>query len=383
MAQGAYVGVSGKARRITGGFIGVSGKARRITKAYIGVGGKARPCWDSGARIAYYGSLTSLSVTPSKLAGATVGDYALFSGSSKGFAEFTNAYKSTLVRSLPSCPSALGDLFYYGVSHLQMLGASISNNAIFIATYATSRATPNNIVYSYNSSLTATVLEGLTTPRHDCAITNIGNNVLIAGGTIEEYYENDATPLSSVEVYTSSLTKGTTLELTVGRASLTSGKNINYVIFAGGYGSDVVDAFNSSLVRTTPDSLSRVDEYWEGNNVGDYALFIHGTKKQQNAYNINLVKTELTNDHEGFDCATATLSGFAIFAGGYNNSTSKVLQTVHTYDTNLVHSTARPLDSPTLKNVACVIGDYAIIAGGRTDIDGGYTANVSAYTHIS
>lgn len=48
MAKGAYIGVEGKARKITGGYIGVDGKARKIVKAYIGVDGKAQLFWEAG-----------------------------------------------------------------------------------------------------------------------------------------------------------------------------------------------------------------------------------------------------------------------------------------------------------------------------------------------
>ena len=42
MANGIYIGVSGKARQVKGLYIGVGGKARKVVKAYVGVGGKAR-----------------------------------------------------------------------------------------------------------------------------------------------------------------------------------------------------------------------------------------------------------------------------------------------------------------------------------------------------
>lgn len=37
-----YVGVSSKARQVSGIYVGVSGKARKVTKVYVGVSGKAR-----------------------------------------------------------------------------------------------------------------------------------------------------------------------------------------------------------------------------------------------------------------------------------------------------------------------------------------------------
>ena len=47
MANGAYIGVDGTARKIRGLYVGVDGKARKIMKAYIGVNGVAKLCWAS------------------------------------------------------------------------------------------------------------------------------------------------------------------------------------------------------------------------------------------------------------------------------------------------------------------------------------------------
>lgn len=43
----AYVGIDGKARKITNAYIGVNGVARKVKKAYIGVDGIARLWWDA------------------------------------------------------------------------------------------------------------------------------------------------------------------------------------------------------------------------------------------------------------------------------------------------------------------------------------------------
>jgi hypothetical protein len=79
MSKAAYVGVGGTARKVTKGYAGVGGVARKIKKGYIGVGGVARPFW-SGGELAYYGTITPLSVARGSLAGASNGDFALFAG---------------------------------------------------------------------------------------------------------------------------------------------------------------------------------------------------------------------------------------------------------------------------------------------------------------
>lgn len=49
MANGAYIGIDGLAKKIKGGYVGVDGVARKIIKAYVGVDGVARLCWSSDA----------------------------------------------------------------------------------------------------------------------------------------------------------------------------------------------------------------------------------------------------------------------------------------------------------------------------------------------
>lgn len=48
MANGAYIGIDGKARKVAGGYIGVGGVARKIAKAYVGVNGVAQLWWTAG-----------------------------------------------------------------------------------------------------------------------------------------------------------------------------------------------------------------------------------------------------------------------------------------------------------------------------------------------
>lgn len=79
MTKRAYVGVSGKARKVKKIYLGVEEKARKVKRGYIGVGGVARPFW-SGDGLTHYGTVTPLSRDRYNLAATTVGDYALFGG---------------------------------------------------------------------------------------------------------------------------------------------------------------------------------------------------------------------------------------------------------------------------------------------------------------
>ena len=102
MSKGAYIGVSGVARKIRKGYIGVNGVARKIRKAYIGIGGVARPCWSSSG-LEYYGTITPLSVGRDHIAATTVGNYALFGGGN--YKDTVDAYNTSLTRSTPTALS--------------------------------------------------------------------------------------------------------------------------------------------------------------------------------------------------------------------------------------------------------------------------------------
>ena len=92
MAKKSYIGIDGKARRVKKWYFGVGGKARKVKKGYIGVGGVARS-FMSGGELAYYGAITDLLHARDSLAGASVGNYALFAGGNSGG---SSSYKSTV-----------------------------------------------------------------------------------------------------------------------------------------------------------------------------------------------------------------------------------------------------------------------------------------------
>ena len=122
MTKRAYVGVSGKARKVKKIYLGVEEKARKVKRGYIGVGGVARPFW-SGDGLTHYGTVTPLSRDKSYLAATTVGDYALFGGVDFPSSNAVDAYARSLTRSTPSplskarsrlAATAVGDYALFG-----------------------------------------------------------------------------------------------------------------------------------------------------------------------------------------------------------------------------------------------------------------------------
>ena len=78
----------------------------------------------SEKELSYYGTATALSVARMYLAGASVGDYALFGGGTDDESMFTtvDAYNTSLTR---STPTALSEGRYF------LAGASVGDYALF------------------------------------------------------------------------------------------------------------------------------------------------------------------------------------------------------------------------------------------------------------
>jgi len=70
---------------------------------------------------------------------------------------------------------------------------------------------------------------------------------------------------------------GTITPLSVARENLAATTIGNYALFGGGYSTSVVDAYDTSLTRTTPTPLSVARYNLAATTVGNYALFGGGS----------------------------------------------------------------------------------------------------------
>ena len=81
---------------------------------------------------------------------------------------------------------------------------------------------------------------------------------------------------SVVDAYNTSLTRSTPTALSGARGNLAATTVGNYALFGGGYTGEnksTVDAYNTSLTRSTPTALSGGRRGLAATTVGDYALF--------------------------------------------------------------------------------------------------------------
>lgn len=317
--------------------------------------------------VAYYGKIDKL-LGATNLPGATsVGDYALFGGGSSSAA--VTAYNKSLTRSSP------GDLSVQR-NNMRRAAATVGNSyALFGGGYySESKAT----VDAYNTSLTRSTPTELSVARDSLGAIKLGNYVLFGGGNASNRAPGQQ---STVDVYNASLTRSTTTGLSVARSGET-GMAVasvgNYALFGGGHTlsyddyMSTVDAYNTSLTRSIPASLSAAKDSIGAASVGNYALFAGGTNgsylSSVDAYNTSLTRSTPTELSEARSKIGAASTGsYAIFFGGYKEGSvsSKV---VDVYDTSLTIS--RKADQSTYQDnyTATTIGNYAIFAGGGTTV---------------
>ena len=344
MAKAVYVGVDSKARKMKKAYIGIGGTARKVKKMYIGVGGKARLCYSAEAD--KFGTATPLSKYRSLLAGTTVGGYALFGGGG----------------------------------------------------YDSDGRKGEAIMDAYNASLTRTTAASLSVARQGLTAITLGNHALFVGG------RSGDTSFGTVDVYDASLTRTTATELSIARYDSAAAVVGSYALFAGGRGRGIfgggwaqsaVDAYNTSLTRTTATPLD--DDVWAcaGGSVGGYAVFGGGcdmntdTSHTEPIGGTGIVRTydsSLTSSKAAsLSCkrtghSAATIGNHLLFAGGYNSGTGKYLSTVESYDASLTRSTAVELSSAKIDLASATVGEYAMFAGGyKGDSDAAYVATVDAY----
>jgi len=269
---------------------------------------------------------TALSSTRFNLAGASVGDYALFGGGyDGGYRSTVDAYDASLTRTTPTVLS---------LARASLAAASVGDYALFGGGYTGShRAT----VDAYDTSLTRTIPTALSVARRFLAAASVGDYALFGGG---RNYTN------VVDAYDTSLTRTTPTVLAATSGYLAAASVGDYALFGGGYGGayrNTVSAYDTSLTRTTPTALSSARAYLVGASVEGYALFGGGSGPSSvvDAYDTSLTRTIPTALSAGRDfLAAASVGDYALFGGGLTYS-----NVVDAYDTSLTRTTPTALSS--------------------------------------
>jgi hypothetical protein len=125
---------------------------------------------------------------------------------------------------------------------------------------------------------------------------------------------------------------GTITALSAARYAIPATTVGNYALFGGGQTgtnaySNVVDAYNQSLTRSTPTALSEAKYQHAATTVGNYALFGGGQNKAAsrrkvvNAYDQSLTRSTPTALSEARNnLAATTVGNYALFGGGQTGS---------------------------------------------------------------
>lgn len=290
---------------------------------------------------------TSLSESRDRLSASSVGNYALFGGGHGNSRSSTvDAYNSSLTR---STPTALSE------ARRALSATTVGNYALFGGGWSGSGY--SQTIDAYNSNLVRSTPTSLSEGREYLASTSVegydANYALFGGG--RHHSTGDSYSYSTVDAYNTSLTRSTPTSLSQARGAL-SATSVRtyyvkltpigtwiyeyYALFAGGYTDDnyfvypTVDAYNTSLTRSTPTPLSEPRYYLSAARVGNLALF----------------------------------------GGGYGNSYSS---TVDVYDENFVRYTASNLSEARTNLSAATVGNYALFGGGSGN---SHSSTVDAYT---
>ena len=280
---------------------------------------------------------TSLSKARGKLGAAAVGGRALFAGggyygaygSSVSMMVYYNgnatvdAYDDSLTRTTAASLSE---------ARVGLSGASVGKYALFGGGFTSKNGSISSellsyiyksVVDAYDESLTRTTATALSRARN-CTGVTVGGYALFAGGINSNV----------VDVYNTSLTRTTASSLSASGKVYGAATIGSYALF--GINNGTMNVYDASLTRTTAASLRTSRNCFAAAAVGDYALFAGGSSGKSvggnnyyntvDAYDSSLVRTTAASlDTARHLLAAAVVGEYALFAGGLTGSNSRVV----------------------------------------------------------
>ena len=365
-------------------YIGKDGVAKSVKAIYVGVNGVAKCIMRPSGIYKYYGNIKELCTAKRAMAAVTIGNYALFGGGrdagNYNYFSSVDAYNTSLTR---TTATDLSEASGY------LAAATIGNYALFAG--GTNGKANLSSVNAYNTSLTRTTPASLSEIKNNCATATIGNYALFGGGGTYGKYASTV-----VDAYDSSLTRTTATDLSEARAEFAATTVGNYALFGGGMSSNStynssVDAYNTSLIRTTATSLSIVNSSFAATTVGNYALFGGGSYFDKSsksyillssvdAYDSSLTRTTATGlSKDRYDLVATTVGNYALFGGGKCKGGGikwEYASIVDAYNASLTRTTTTGLSEGVTNFAATTVGNYALFGGGENN---GCSSKVEAY----
>lgn len=195
MAHEAYIGVSGKARKVKKIYVGVGGKARNVKRGYIGVGGKARLFFKDTIEPGSVKNITSLSRAKYQMGSGELSNYAVFLGgrSNRSYYNDVEAYNSSLTKTTKSMQYKRNFMVSGGV-------ATLSDRLITQPYCYTGGSTDIYFVSVFNNSLVESQIDPINEDDKyytDTAVRQLGSNPTsllfsvyydVEGNTSDAYY---------------------------------------------------------------------------------------------------------------------------------------------------------------------------------------------------
>ena len=372
MGKGVYLGVSNTAKKIKKIYIGVNGVAKKVKKIYIGdSNGVARVGYTSNLKLSYCDTKYLVS-SRSSLGATSIGDYALFAGGydgsttsecidyfnnslSQGYMSISQQRTNIAGASSKSYALLAGggvsgtpytniDVYsaslthsttHLGAGRISTVGVGTPDLVIFAGGQYTAQGARYSVDYTdaFNDSLTSLAISALSKGRteHTGAYAGQGDYFLFGGGLTST--TNKA--IDSVEVYSSSLTKLSSIYLSSSRKNLDASSLRGCAWFGGGRytnGTTVstIDMFNGSLVRTTL-SLSESRYALKACSVMDEFILFGGGSKS-NGYSATMDTYDSSGTMTTFILASprniggaTSVKNKALFAGGYSGSYENIV----------------------------------------------------------
>jgi hypothetical protein len=339
MAKKALLTIDGVYRKVKSGYLTVDGVYHKVKKAFITVGGVYRPCWSEGMGIAYYGQITPLSLGGKDFGTASNGTCALFAGGmdAGGWCVPTvEGYDASLVRkSTASSP----------VTQLQ--GGRIGNVAIFqggLKLDDEEYEAASNTAYRFDASLSRSIsASGHSRFEHKAALA--GDRLVFHGGRYINNADGDEWWLDYCDAYTESLTHTSNYYSNYAEMRFHAGASVgNYALFGGGYDWDDLDTNTIAAV------------------------------------NSSLQFSQLTMSVARYAVTATNVGNHALFIGGFSNYLSGTCDIVDAFDTSLTRTIATPISTASEGKTSTTIQvggvEYAVIAGGASDLDNVYDVDV-------
>ena len=284
-------------------------------------------------------SIDYISNAQRNAAASSIPNYAIFGGGyTSNYTGLVVAYDSSLTRHTP-----IG----LDTNRAELAATSIGGYALFGGGLGSLGGRSD--VETYNNSLTRGKANGLSIARYALAATSVGNYALFCGGE----FNNGG--MSDVDAYDSMLTHTIPPnKLSLGRRALAAATAKNHALFAGGYSGSSsayhapnVDVYSDSLTKGSSIILPVGRSYLAATSVGEFAVFggglatISNVEDETNA--VDVFDASLTNksssvsalSEKKYHVAAATIGNYALFGGGYSYDNGNIYhKTVDVYTTD-------------------------------------------------